>query len=81
MQTAPASLRPWGLLGYICGFQGHEDLWKELENAWIVGKEDVLNNKGSLIYMEPMKCSSTADMTRIGTPCPAGVVHRGEEAH
>ena len=45
MQTAPASLRPWGLLGYICGFQGHEDLWKELENAWIVGKEDVLKRK------------------------------------
>ena len=51
-QTAPPSLRPWGILGYVCGFQGHEMTWKSVENDWIVAKEELLRGRSSNITLQ-----------------------------
>ena len=44
LQTSPASLRPWGLLGYVCGFQGQKDVRLQFENRWIREKDNLINS-------------------------------------
>jgi predicted GIY-YIG superfamily endonuclease len=41
-QTAPNSLRPWGLLAYVTGFDGKQQAYKHFENCWIYAKQKLL---------------------------------------
>lgn len=40
-QTAPPSLRPWGMLAFVSGFCGREQLYLAFEQAWIAAKEEM----------------------------------------
>lgn len=51
-QTAPPSLRPWGILGYVCGFQGDEKIRTSVENDWIVAKEELFRGRSSNITLQ-----------------------------
>ena len=43
-QTAPPSLRPWGLLAYVNGFDGDRQARLAFENKWIQAKENYLSD-------------------------------------
>jgi hypothetical protein len=44
-QTAPVSLRPWGLLAYVAGFDGIRANYLRFENRWIAAKETYSRNR------------------------------------
>ena len=39
-QTAPPSLRPWAVLGYVSGFASIKHHWVSFENSWIALKDN-----------------------------------------
>lgn len=43
-QTTPPSLRPWGLLAFVSGFEGNKEVYEPFENAWIARKLNMSHN-------------------------------------
>ena len=42
--TAPEHLRPWAIVGYVCGFQGHRDLRLSIEQRWKIERDRIQRN-------------------------------------
>ena len=51
-QTAPASLRPWALLGYVTGFNGEKRRYRFFETSWINQKNKYCRKMGSQATIE-----------------------------
>ena len=48
VQTAPASFRPWALLGCISGFQGEDTIRLQFENRWIREKDNLKESRRNI---------------------------------
>ena len=48
-QTALSWLRPWALLAYVCGFDGHAPTYVGFENDWITAKENLIRVTNGLV--------------------------------
>ena len=52
LQTAPASLRPWAILAYVSGFEGHRRNFLDFERRWIARKIALQRQNSSQFSIE-----------------------------
>jgi hypothetical protein len=67
VQTSPAHLRPWALLGYVAGFNGDRQEMRSFEAAWKNRAADIMAH-GIMINTVMEIAQSSVSIIEIGFP-------------